>query len=175
MRLCMICKDIQKTCCQGNLKINLTLGDVRRITAASGRNDFFELKPALHLSANDKEDYDYDPNWLRYITLPGSYYRLLKIGSNGNCVFLGDQGCVLNEDTRPLICRLYPYTYNETGMIGLVLTKHLWCPIHVVKEGENLTHMLEMSREQADLWRRMLYEELREDYEKREKSESLFS
>jgi uncharacterized protein len=168
MRLCELCKDIQKTCCQNYIKAYLTLGDIERITAATGQRDFVELRPCPRLSAKERSDYDYDPNWLRFITLPGNYNRLLKKTRAGDCVFLSANGCMLTEEVRPLICRLYPYSYNEFGLIGLVVNEMIGCPIHLLGTGEDIFNNLHMPRIVADDWRVMLYNELRNEYSERD-------
>ena len=81
-----------------------------------------------------------------------------------DCIFLGNQGCVLASDIRPLMCRLYPYTYNEFGMIGLVLNEDLICPLHALQAGETVLDMLALPHTQADPWRKMYYAELRSEY-----------
>jgi uncharacterized protein len=88
--------------------------------------------------------------------------------SKGDCTFLGENGCTLSEDVRPLMCRLYPYNYNEYGMIGLVLNDDLWCPIHALQPGETLPGMLYLDHDQAEQWRSQYYAELRADYYERE-------
>lgn len=168
MRFCDRCIGTQKTCCQESPKILLTQGDVRRITLASGCSDFFTLEQLPEHSQKEIDSVAYDPNWLRYVTRPDHSKRLLKMNSRGNCIFLEETGCILSEDARPLICRLYPYIYNEFGMIGLVFDKEMWCPIHLLEEGETLADMLQLGREQTERWRMMLYEELRADYNERE-------
>jgi Fe-S-cluster containining protein len=168
MRLCELCKDIQKTCCQNYIKAYLTLGDIERISAASGRTDFVELRPCPRLSAQERSGYDYDPNWLCLITLPGNFNRLLKKNQNGDCVFLGANGCELAEEVRPLICRLYPYSYNEYGLIGLVVNDMIGCPTHLLGPGEEIFKNLHMPRIMADEWRVMLYAELRKEYSERD-------
>jgi uncharacterized protein len=173
MRLCNRCKDIQETCCQGSI-IPLTRGDIERITRASGTSDFFIYTPCLQPTPTDIQDYGYDPNWLQYTILKGSFHRLLKRDENKKCVFLSDHGCTLSEDTRPLICRLYPYSYNEFGMIGLVLNENLSCPLHLLKEGETPADVLEINSEEGECWRAQLYRELREEYnENQQRSEAL--
>ena len=37
---------------------------------------------------------------------------------NGDCTFLGAAGCVLPEEVRPLVCRLYPFEYTHRGILG---------------------------------------------------------
>jgi Fe-S-cluster containining protein len=171
MRLCDTCKTVQKTCCQEGVKISLTQGDVQRIKAACGRDNFLELKACPPPVGKDFLDYAYDPNWLHYIILPGYFNRLLKMNPDGNCVFLSENGCVLSEDTRPLICRLYPFGYNEYGLIGLILEDDFWCPIRLLELGENLIENLQITWEQAEQWRDMLYRELRAEYAERDPKE----
>lgn len=166
MHLCDRCKEIQKTCCQQNIIITLTREDVRRITQATGISDFFEFKYYPDLSCLDV--YAYDPNWKKYAFLPGNLKRQIKMNSHGDCIFLGDAGCMLTEDARPLMCRLYPYEYNEYGMIGVVLSEDTICPVRLIKTGENLAEMLEMPFEPLNQWRIMYYDELRTEYEERE-------
>lgn len=159
MRLCERCKHVQKTCCQESPKVTLTLGDVARIRAATGREDFFELAhyPDLSFMAA----FDYDPHWRAYTVLPGNLIRQLRMDDSGACTLLRPGGCSLKSETRPLLCRLYPYNYNEFGMIGLYAAEELWCPVRLLEEGENLTGVLGMSLEKANQTRLRLYEELR--------------
>jgi uncharacterized protein len=166
MLLCQRCIKYQKSCCNGP-NITLTLGDVSRITLASGQRDFVEFKVYSDLSF--LEAYAYDPNWKEYTFSSGNRNRQMKMNTQGDCPFLGADGCTLSEDDRPLICRLYPYSYNEFGMIGLILNEDLFCPLHLLKAGETLPQMLEITSEQADRWRTMLYTELRAESLEREK------
>lgn len=49
--------------------------------------------------------------------------RYLK-NSNGNCIFLGDNGCKIYS-SRPDGCRLYPLVYNEHTCQAII---HDFCP-----------------------------------------------
>ena len=40
---------------------------------------------------------------------PGSSHLRLATDAEGKCVFLGERGCVLSDDHRPLLCRLFPF------------------------------------------------------------------
>lgn len=156
------------TCCQESPFVVITKGDVRRITEATGRNDFFAIKQYDDLSFMDT--YKYDPNWHKYVVMPGNRFRVLQLENEGPCVFLHEDGCELPWEIRPLMCRIYPYNYNEFGIIGFYAHEDLWCPVPLLKKGETLSGTLNMTREQADRWRIMYYEELRADYEEREKN-----
>jgi Fe-S-cluster containining protein len=83
--------------------------------------------------------------------------RLLKQRSNGDCHFLGEQGCVLPAEVRPLICRLYPFDFNEQGIVP-ALAKG--CPLELLPLGQSLLHALEMNYNEAEALRRQLYAEL---------------
>ncbi len=48
-------------------------------------------------------------------------------------------------------------------MIGFYASEDLWCPVHLLKEGEALSNMLQMTREQANQWRIMYDDELGAD------------
>jgi uncharacterized protein len=144
------------------------LGDFHRISQAIGTSDFVVFKHYSNISLIDTYDTVSDPNWVRYVTLPGNFIRLLKMDNTGNCVFLSDNGCGLSDDTRPLVCRLYPYNFNELRMLGLVKNEDMLCPLHLLQEGETLIDRLQMQEEQANQWRILFYDELRSEYNQRE-------
>jgi Fe-S-cluster containining protein len=60
-------------------------------------------------------------------------------------------------ETRPLICRLYPFDYDHQGLRPQ-LSHH--CPTQLMKPGETLLGALDMTREVAERWRAQLYREL---------------
>lgn len=79
---------------------------------------------------------------------------------SGDCMFLSGTGCVLPLDTRPLICRLYPFTYTASG-IDNELEKG--CPQNLLADNQCLTDVLCMSLDQAYGWHHLLYEEIMSD------------
>jgi Fe-S-cluster containining protein len=86
--------------------------------------------------------------------------RMLRRQPNGDCVFLGAQGCVLTSASRPLVCRLYPHDYHEGGLDGI---DDSYCPTaHLSPDGRPMTEVLDVSQEDAIHWHRMLYQELRD-------------
>lgn len=160
MHPCARCARMQKTCCQ-HAEIVLTDGDIARITAHTGRPDFWSRQkptnPAYLLPDPA------DPNWLPYTTDASGHRRMLNRHPDGDCGFLGPAGCTLPVDVRPLVCRLYPFAYNETGMTGI---DDEYCPTEVLlpkdQPGITMLTVLGMSPAEGESWRAMLYAELRQ-------------
>lgn len=151
---------MQRTCCQ-RAEVVVTRGDVARISAHIERDDFHSRRPpedATYL----EHDPD-DPNWVRYTSFPDGTRRMLNRNADG-CTFLGAAGCVLPEDVRPLICRLYPFEYTESGIVG---EDAGYCPTETLagKDGSMLP-VLGMNRAAAEAWRSALYDELRAESER---------
>lgn len=143
------------------------MGDVRRIRTATGRDDFVVLARHPYLEEAGVGDYDYDPLWREYICLPDGRSRLLRTRDDGVCTFLGDDGCLLHHETRPLLCRVYPYSFNEFGLIGPLLLADALCPVPDDLEEGALGAMLPESWESAESARVLLYQELRAELEGR--------
>lgn len=154
---CARCASMQRTCCQ-RAEILLTDGDMARIEAHTGRRDFWErCAPADPAYIEDQDD---DPNWVRYTVEPDGTRRVLRRGPDG-CGFLGAQGCTLPMEVRPLVCRLYPFSYTESGITGEDAD---YCPTAaLIPPGSGLTMLtvLGMSRDDGARWHAMLYSELR--------------
>ncbi len=160
MHPCAQCALLQKTCCE-RAEVVITAGDAARIARHSGRTDFWEylapVEPAYVAADPD------DPNWLRWTVRPDGTRRVLRRHPGGACTFLGQSGCTLPGDVRPLVCRLYPFSYRESGITGLGAE---YCPTaHVVPPGMDMARMLGMTAENAEGERRQLYRELREEWE----------
>ena len=150
---CAKCATLGKTCCQSR-EILVTAGDQERITAFTGSGDFaayaFPADPA-YLAQDD------DPNWLLWAFRPDGTRPILRRQPNGDCMFLGAAGCVLPLEVRPLVCRLYPYTYTERGIDGVSNE----CPPEVIPAGSTILQVLDMRLVDAVRWHEMLYNELR--------------
>jgi Fe-S-cluster containining protein len=191
---CARCAVTRKTCCQ-RAEIVVTTGDVARIAAHTNLSGFTQrTRPTDPAYLEPDPD---DPNWGRYTIAADGTRRVLvrqdgvnpgasgHRGGAGDCTFLGPAGCVLPEDVRPLVCRLYPFMYTERGLDrpdsesgGL---DESWCPTHLffdagrralpasnLPPGTPRTTMLTVLRmdpQQAEAWRAMLYAELRADHE----------
>ena len=158
MSICAHCATLGSTCCCVNRDILVTNGDIERIAKYIGHRDFFEYRRPVDPAYLDQDD---DPNWLRYTIDPNGSRRVLKHGPGETCCLVTSTGCVLPLEARPLVCRLYPFIYNEVGLTG-VLSE---CPEYLLKGNETLLDALHMSYEEALLWRNALYAELRtEEY-----------
>lgn len=179
---CARCAAVQATCCQ-RAEIVLTTGDVARIAAHTGREDFFHRARPLDPDAAAPDPHD--PNWVRYTVAEDGTRRVLRCrdgagpghtwhpGRPGDCTFLGPGGCVLPEAVRPLVCRLYPFMYSERGLdrpadpSGGV--DESYCPTWMFRADHRagghptMLTVLGMDPRVAEGWRAQLYEELRND------------
>ncbi len=162
---CARCAQMQKTCCQ-RAEILVTAGDIARIGAHTGREGFWSLR-----QPNDAaylEDDSDDPNWLAYTTDGNGRRRMLERKPSGDCTFLGDAGCVLPVEVRPIVCRLYPFAYNERGLDGM---DDDYCPREKLiprnKPGASMLTVLGMDKSDGERWRAQLYGELRREWSER--------
>lgn len=156
--LCARCAAAGKTCCQAR-RVFLTLGDIERIAEASGFGDF-------HVSAgSDGEERralrERDPVFARVFDAEGKRRALCHREGTDECVFLGESGCRLALEVRPLLCRLYPYDYDAATIRGVYA--HL-CPEPERSSPALLLALLGMNRDAAENWRRQLYREIKEEF-----------
>jgi uncharacterized protein len=155
--LCVRCSKHMPTCCQTS-EVYITPGDVRRITSHVNRGDFYTFLPPddpIYLQHDD------DPIWPQLVFKKADgTRRVLQRQENGDCTFLGSAGCILPLETRPLLCRLYPFHFNEQGILP---TLAQGCPSELLRPGQSLVEALEMDRSAAERWHNMLYQELREE------------
>jgi Fe-S-cluster containining protein len=145
-----------RTCCQ-TAEVYTTPGDAERIAKHTGQSDFYEFavpEDPIYAQEND------DPTWVRTIFLEDGTRRVLKRRPDGDCTFLGEAGCVLPLEVRPLICRIYPYDFNADGLYD---DEHLarGCPLELIRPGETLLSELDMRRADAERWHKQLYEEIK--------------
>lgn len=152
--LCVRCARLGKTCCQRS-EVYVTPGDVDRITEQIGHTDFYEYRRPDNPAYADQ---DGDPAWQHYVFQPDGTRRVLRRRPEGDCVMLGPAGCKLSWEVRPLVCRLYPFDYDENGIKPQLLHG---CPVHLLRPGQSLIAVLDMNVEAARQWHRQLYEEIR--------------
>lgn len=151
--LCARCAKHTTTCCQ-KTDIYVTLGDVRRISNHSGKVDFFEFRrPAYSVDDQQVED----PFWYEHVFREDGQRRVLKHQPDGNCFFLGPHGCTLSDETRPLICRLYPFDYNAEQILPRLASG---CPVELLRPEQSLIDELQMDVNRAEQIRRLLYVEM---------------
>jgi hypothetical protein len=65
---------------------------------------------------------------------------------------------VLPLETRPLICRIYPYDYTADGLRDALARG---CPTELLAEGQDLLEALQIDRADAVRWHEDLYRELK--------------
>ncbi len=155
--LCRRCAALGGTCCRGT-QVFVTCGDVERIAAVTGSGDFWEMA-----SADDGEfaaGRVLDSVWGRVFGVDGRR-RVLRHGVGRGCFFLTPDGCSLSLAVRPLLCRLYPFDYNETTIKGVYGPL---CPEPERGNGALLLASLAMNRDVAEEWRCALYEEIRREF-----------
>ncbi|MCA9086279.1 MAG: YkgJ family cysteine cluster protein [Planctomycetaceae bacterium] len=158
--ICVRCARMTKTCCQRS-EIFVTLGDVGRIESHSGETEFSEFRRPDNPEYADQDD---DPLWRNSVFQDDGSRRVLKRQPNGDCTFLGTQGCRLPLEIRPLICRLYPFDYSEAGLQPELATG---CPLELLQSGQSLLMALDMKPSDAERWHQQLYAELRQELQQR--------
>ncbi|MCL4191093.1 MAG: YkgJ family cysteine cluster protein [Thermoguttaceae bacterium] len=154
--ICVRCARQGKTCCQ-KCEIYVTIGDVGRIHDHIGKEGFYEFRVPDDPAYLDQKD---DPLWQESVFQPDGSRRVLRRLANGDCTFLGPCGCVLPLEVRPLVCRLYPYEYNQEGILAELSQN---CPTHLLQIGQSLIEALDMNLEQASRWHGQLYRELQRE------------
>lgn len=156
--LCARCSRVRggaggSTCCQ-NTDIYLTADDIERVAAHCGRRDFVEYRQA---SNPDYLGDGSDPIWVTHAFREDGTKRVVRRRADGDCMFLTASGCAMPLETRPLICRIYPYEFDAFGVRESAAPG---CPIELLAHGENLYDVLGMDVEAARRWHRMLYAEM---------------
>ncbi len=153
---CARCAQMQRTCCQ-RAEILLTAGDVARIRAHTDRTDFHEHRVPADPAYVEHDPAD--PDWSALTVDHDGRRRVLVRRMDGACTFLGEHGCVLPGESRPLVCRLYPFTYTAAGLVS---EDPEYCPSVLLREsGGTMLSALGMARAEGERWRAQLYDELR--------------
>lgn len=158
--LCARCARHMKTCCQ-TPEIYVTPGDVERIANHVGRRDFSHFRVPTDPVYLEQDD---DPAWQKHVFREDNSRRVLKKTPDGDCSLLGPQGCTLPWEVRPLVCRLYPYDYDERGIRDELVPG---CPLELLRPGQVLLEVLGMKIDDARRWHKQLYEEIRAEKDSR--------
>jgi Fe-S-cluster containining protein len=153
MSLCALCAQKRTSCCVSR-DILVTTMDVQRISLCTGIDTFFEYRKP---SSSEYIDQDDDPNW-NAITVQQNGTRRVLRREGDFCCFLTGHGCRLTSPVRPLVCRLHPLEYSESGLTGLSSE----CPVEFLLCPETLLESLGMNLDESELLRKQLYEELRQ-------------
>ncbi len=151
--LCVRCARHQRTCCQDS-EIYVSLADVRRIQPFAEGVEFTEFRaPGYPVHEQQIED----PFWHKHVFQPDGTRRVIKQVNNGDCFFLGPNGCRLPVENRPIVCRLYPFDYTAEGLKPQPVSG---CPLELLAPGAELLPTLGMDRDEAERLRAQLYEEM---------------
>jgi Fe-S-cluster containining protein len=134
--------------------VYVTLGDVERIQQFTGHCDFHEYRaPVDSIYLHD----DGDIVWRSHVFRDDGSRRVLKQQANGDCLFLGSQGCTLTAEVRPLVCRIYPYDFNHQGIRD---EPARGCPVELLPGRQSVFVALRMDYHDAVRWHKQLYEEI---------------
>ena len=161
MDICKQCSKRQLTCCQDS-DIFITLGDIKRIskyildTHILSNTDFYEDREAGEAYIKAVKDNPKDIIW-NLVTINNGMRRVTK-KNEGDCIFLSTTGCLLPLEIRPLVCRIYPFDFNQSGVF---ISSNCACPLDLV--GNDPPAALEIKLEDAIRWHKMLYKELKDE------------
>lgn len=150
---CARCASAGKTCCQ-QTEIYVTVKDLKRMGAYTSRLDFFEFRPPADPAYFASKD---DPPWQQHVFRLDGTRRVLKQQPNGDCIFLTGRGCSLTLEVRPLICRLYPFTYTVTGVQTETDER---CPVNSFCQGKSVLEIFGISMQTVSGWHADLYLEM---------------
>ena len=123
----------------------------------TGRDDFHQFRMPDNPNYGDQDD---DPVWRDHVFGQDGSRRVLKWVAGRNCVFLGEFGCQLPLEVRPLVCRLYPLEYTAAGIEP---EPAAGCPLQLVPLGVGLIDTLRMNLKDARRWHEQLYEEIKQE------------
>jgi Fe-S-cluster containining protein len=163
---------MQRTCCQ-TAEILVTTGDEARIHDHLVLQSTKDVPPfaerRVPSDAAYLEDDAEDPRWKLLTVAADSTRRMLLRKANEDCHFLGAAGCVLPTEVRPLVCRIYPWAYDQRGLLN---EESEYCPKAALQPpGGSMTRMLDIPAAQAEGWRTQLYAELESDLRQRTEAE----
>lgn len=159
---CAQCAKIQKTCCQEDVTfVALTGGDIERISTYTGREDFYELQAVaeelIDIYANPARFSEDDRIYVTCLFDSKGRRNILKKNKNNECCFITDTGCLLPHDIRPLICRIYPYEWNDRREVWIEAG---YCPKELFKDNEDLIRKVGLSEEEVKRLVNQFYDEI---------------
>jgi Fe-S-cluster containining protein len=133
------------------MQIYLTGEDIKRISNVIGSSGFFRYEKPWSWCERDEAD----PVWEKHV-FGCSRRRVVRRRVDGSCHFLGENGCVLDLEIRPLVCRLYPYEYRPDGIHGV----HPKCPVSRSETPETDFKTMGMRSDRVNAWHAAFYAEL---------------
>ena len=162
MSVCEQCARLQKTCCErSDVEVALTEGDIIRIRRFYKANDFYRRIPVPpELAATYENPDHHDATVSLYVAgLFDAQGRrpILEKQADGRCLFVTGQGCVLPVEARPLLCRLYPYDWNDQRLLWIHAP---YCPHEFSADEMDLVQKIGDTKEIALNLVEQLYAEL---------------
>jgi len=151
---CIRCAADGRSCCVG-VQIYLTIGDVARIARFRGQEDF----TVFALATAEYADGGGDPYWAALVLSPDGFRRVMRTDLLRRCFFLGEAGCSLPVEVRPLLCLLYPYEFDGDGIKGISRD----CPVFCLPGRQEVLDRIGMPLSKAEEWHRRLYAEIRSE------------
>jgi uncharacterized protein len=160
MNKCNECSKLQLTCCEST-DIYVTNGDIKRISDYFGKNDFYHLSPV----SEEMKHYYGDPCnveegleiYYKYLFDEEGRRNILKRTEDNKCCFLTPNGCSLLPNAKPIVCRLYPYDWNDRKEIWI--DAH-YCPKSLFKDEQEIKEYVCLPEEEARRLVDLLYDEL---------------
>lgn len=118
--ICAQCHQAGGGCCRADAEgveymFGLTRGEIEAMARASGLRPW-RFVVADQASPRFREFLDSLHPLFRQ-TMPRGRRLRLRLEENGDCCFLGPEGCRLPRQARPLYCRLYPFFINQHGRL----------------------------------------------------------
>lgn len=167
MSKCSECSKLQLTCCELEVtEVAITNGDIRRISDYTGRNDFYHLK---QVSEEMKYVYENPANvpkgleqYVEYLFDEEGRRNILKKNERNGCCFLTPNGCALPSNIKPIICRLFPYDWNDNRDVWMDFTT---CPKILFKDEQELKELVCLPEEEAKRLIDLLYYEIMNESE----------
>ena len=152
---CKTCADIKQGCCV-NEDIVLTLGDVNRINKTIKDECWMEWRTL-------RRPIGVENLWNEFVNGAHGGARVIKNKPDGRCWFISNNGCMLANKIRPLVCRLYPYdNFTENNLGPEPKQEEVNCPKEYFKYG-NIAEYIGINRHMAEHWHKQLYKEIREE------------
>jgi hypothetical protein len=151
---CLECAREGCSCCTG-MQVYMTTGDVERISMYTCSDDFI----VMEARSGEYQDSAGDATWWELIMQPDGRRRVLKVTHERDCIFLSRSGCVLPLRVRPLLCRLHPYGFDESGIVGVSSA----CRIGVSRDQKIMFALLGMTPENVREWHTTLYAEIKQE------------
>jgi Fe-S-cluster containining protein len=151
MHPCAECSQTEGSCCE-TAQVYITREDAARVEKYLGHSDFYVYEKADEAFETCPEE----PLWPSYVTRADGTRRVLRRKENKHCSLLGEHGCSLPSEVRPLICRLYPYEYTKEKIVGMCRS----CPVSRKYEGIIPLVELDMDPVSAERLRVQLYEQV---------------